>query len=126
MGDAVTVVLPDGTRTRGTVTSRSTVATRQPGQEAAFETVVELDDPSVAGDLDAAPVEIDVVTEERSSVLTVPVTALVALLEGGYAVERVLDDGTTALAPVDPGLFAAGRVEVGSDLLRVGDRVVVP
>ena len=58
--------------------------------------------------------------------LAVPVTALIALTEGGYAVEVMADDGSTALVAVDPGLFADGRVEVSSDGLEVGMAIVIP
>jgi hypothetical protein len=53
------------------------------------------------------------------------VTALVALAEGGYAVE-VADGATTHLVGVDTGLFAGGNVEVTGAALREGQRVVVP
>ena len=50
---------------------------------------------------------------------------LLARPEGGFAVELV-DDGGTRLAPVDTGLFAAGRVEVSGDGIAEGERVSVP
>ena len=37
-----------------------------------------------------------------------------------------LGDGTTMLVAVDPGLFAGGLVEVKSDELQLGMRVIVP
>ena len=40
--------------------------------------------------------------------LAVPVNALVALLEGGYAVESVAADGTRHFVRVEPGLFEDG------------------
>ena len=62
------------------------------------------------------------------NVLAVPVTALLALAGGGYAVEVVADDGTHHLEAVTPGLFddAAGRVQVSGSELAAGQRVVVP
>jgi hypothetical protein len=42
----------------------------------------------------------------------VPVSALLALAEGGYGLEVVRDDGTTKIVRVDTGLFADGKVEV--------------
>jgi multidrug efflux pump subunit AcrA (membrane-fusion protein) len=101
-----------------------------------------LDDPAAGGDLDAAPVTVSVVRSTRENVLTVPVTALIALLEGGYAVE-VVDDAaaagaspapsgsTSAVGPathlvrVEPGLFDRGVVEITADL-EPGTLVVVP
>jgi peptidoglycan hydrolase-like protein with peptidoglycan-binding domain len=127
VGDPVTVELPNRTRTPGTVTYIASVATRgQQGAEATFEVHVVLDDPTVAAGLDEAPVEVDVITEERLDVLAVPVTALLALAEGGYAVEVDNGNGSTRLVAVDPGLYADGWVEVDADGLAPGDRVVAP
>jgi len=61
-----------------------------------------------------------------AGVMAVPVTALLALTEGGYAVEVDNGDGTTRLIGVDPGLYADNLVEVASSGLQVGDLVVVP
>jgi Putative peptidoglycan binding domain len=66
--------------------------------------------------------------ETAEDVTAVPVSALLALAEGGYAVEVV--DGTGASAPthlvgVELGMFADGWVEVTGDLA-AGDSVVVP
>ena len=72
----------------------------------------------MAAGLDQAPVEIEVVTESRTGVMAVPVTALLALAEGGYAVEVDDGDGTTRLVPVDPGLYADNLVEVSADGLQ--------
>ena len=47
--------------------------------------------------------------------LAVPVNALVALLEGEFAVERVAEDGTSTLVGVELGLFQDGWVEVRTD-----------
>ena len=58
--------------------------------------------------------------------LAVPVNALVALLEGGYAVERVADDGSSSLVGVELGIFQDGWVEVRADGLDEGDAVAVP
>jgi multidrug efflux pump subunit AcrA (membrane-fusion protein) len=83
-----------------------------------------VDDPSALPGLDAAPVTVHVVTERREDVLAVPVNALVALLEGGYAVEVLDADGTRRYVAVDTGLFDDGLVEVTGDGLAAGDRVV--
>ena len=58
-------------------------------------------------------------------VLAVPVEALLALAEGGYAVELAHDDGTTSLVAVELGAFAGGWVEVTGDVAE-GDQVEVP
>ena len=67
-----------------------------------------------------------ITSESREDVLAVPVNALVALLEGGYAVERVADDGTSTLVGVELGIFQDGWVEVRADGLDAGDAVAVP
>jgi multidrug efflux pump subunit AcrA (membrane-fusion protein) len=55
----------------------------------------------------------------------VPVKALLALQESGYAVEVVPDGGgARRYVPVRTGAFAGGLVEVTGDL-QAGDPVVV-
>lgn len=126
-GDGVMVVLPDDTRTPATVTSVGTVAIRAPsGDGSYFEVEVTLDEPQVASGLDEAPVSVEVVTEEAPDVLAVPVGALVALTEGGYAIEVVDQSGTPSLVRVDAGMFADGLVEVSGDGVVEGATVVVP
>jgi multidrug efflux pump subunit AcrA (membrane-fusion protein) len=70
-------------------------------------------------------VDVVVVTDLQEGVLAVPVTALVALLGGGYAVE-VPDAQTTRLVPVEPGMYADGYVEIAEGDLAEGDTVLVP
>ena len=84
-----------------------------------------MDDPSAASGLDEAPVDVKVITDSVEDVIAVPVAALLALAEGGYAVELDGGDGGTRLIAVDPGFFADGLVEVEGDLA-AGDRVVIP
>ncbi len=126
VGDSVVVILPDESREPGTVSEIGTVV--QANQQGAtfFEMSVTLDDPSAAPDLDEAPVDVEIVSDRADNVLVVPVTALLALSEGGYAVEVVAQDGSIVLVAVDPGLFADGLVEVSSDVLAEGMEVVVP
>ncbi len=70
---------------------------------------------------------VHVVTESHPDVLAVPVNALVALLEGGYAVEVVgRRRGAPRTSGVETGLFEDGKVEVTGDGLAAGDLVVVP
>ena len=60
--------------------------------------------------------------------MAVPVAALLAVLEGGYAVEVVDASGSTHLVAVETGLFQDGWVEVTAPNgdLTVGDEIVVP
>jgi peptidoglycan hydrolase-like protein with peptidoglycan-binding domain len=128
-GDHVTVVMPDDVEVKGTVAYLSAVAETTPSMDgrAPQSTVtglVTLDNPSTAGDLDRAPVQVRVTGKSVSGVLAVPVTALVALAGGGYAVW--IRAGTQRrLAAVTTGLFAETLVEVRGDL-HEGDLVEVP
>lgn len=123
-GQDVVVELPDGVEIPGSVASVASAATRLPGAEATFEVIIALADPEPALGFKDSPVDVEVVTESVTDVLGVPVTALLALAEGGYAVE-VVEDGTTRLVAVEPGFFARGTVEVDGDISE-GDLVVVP
>ncbi len=131
VGAGVTVELPDGTDAAGTIERIGTVATVAAGAGAvdAVPTVtvtITLDDPSASGTLDGAPVTVNVVRERRDDVLAVPVSALLALAEGGYAVEVADGPGTTHLVGVETGLFEDGFVEVRSAELDETMLVVVP
>jgi len=132
-GDAVTVTLPDGTITPGTVSSVGAVASTtsgQHGQGPATTTIpvtVALTDPSAAGTLDQAPVTVNITTATASNVLAVPVTALLAQSPGGYEVEVVGPGNTRRWVPVTPGpVFddVNGLVQV-TGALTPGQRVVV-
>ena len=125
VGDVVEITLPDLSTTTGVVTEVASVATRaDDGSEAFFEATAVLDDPSVAEGIDEAPVTVAVITDRADDVMAVPVEALLALAEGGYAVE-VEDGSTTRLVGVEPGFYADGLVEIVGDV-SPGDRVVVP
>lgn len=129
VGDPVEVVLPDGSTTAGTVASVGTVAqASSDGGSATVEVTIVLDDPVSSGTIDQAPVEVAITTFERTDVLAVPVNALLALIEGGYAVEVVGEDGTTHLVAVETGIFEDGWVEIElpNGGLDEGDLVVVP
>ncbi|GMQ85006.1 MAG: hypothetical protein BMS9Abin07_0571 [Acidimicrobiia bacterium] len=126
VGDGVVVELPDGTEAAATVSEIGTVAQSDQGGNSFFEMTVRLDDPSSALGLDEAPVDVEVVSDSATGVFAVPVTALLALSEGGYAVEVVADDGSTFLIGVEAGLFADGLVEVEGRGLVDGMLVVVP
>jgi peptidoglycan hydrolase-like protein with peptidoglycan-binding domain len=130
-GDPVDIELPGGRTTTGRVASVGKVATAASGNDsgdesaATVEVTVSLDRPKATGSLDQAPVDARITTDVRRHVLAVPVNALLALAEGGYAVE-VERDGRRQLVGVRLGLFAEGMVEVRGGGLHAGDRVVVP
>jgi hypothetical protein len=121
-GDAVGIELPDGTLTDGTVEEVGRVARTTDRGDTVVDLTIALDDPVATGSLDGAPVTVRITRETREEVLAVPVDALLALAEGGYAVEVADADGTTRLVGVETGLFADGRVEVTGE---IGDSVDV-
>jgi hypothetical protein len=128
-GDAVTVTLPDGVTTPGTVSAVGKVATTSTSEQGATTTVpvqVRLTRPSAAGSLDQAPVTVNLTTDSVRNALAVPVSALLARSPGGYVVEAVGAGNTRRWVPVRPGIFdgASGLVQV-SGALRPGQRVVV-
>jgi hypothetical protein len=55
----------------------------------------------------------------------VPVEALLALAEGGYAVE-VVDGTSSQLVAVVPGTYAEGWVEIEARSIHPGTKVAVP
>jgi peptidoglycan hydrolase-like protein with peptidoglycan-binding domain len=138
-GAKATVTLPDGRTTRATIHEVGTAAeatdssTDQPGgdQDASAEATIpltlRLDDQKAAGTLSSAPVTVDLTREQKRNVVTVPITALVALAEGGYAVR--IPDATQPsghrLVGVQTGMYASGRVEITQGL-RAGQVVAVP
>lgn len=122
-GAAVEVELPDETRVDGTVAAIGRAATvKQEGASATVEASVSLTSPVAS--LDAAPVDVIVSKAKATGVLVVPIRALVALAEGGYAVEKV-SGATTQLIQVKPGAFGDGIVEIKGDGIAEGDSVVV-
>lgn len=119
-GREVTVTVPGLGTVAGEIARVGTVI-----RDGTIEVTVTIADQETLGALDAAPVDVDFVSEEREDVLAVPVAALLALAEGGYGVE-VVDGDTTRIVPVTIGMFAAGRVEVSGEGIAEGTRVGVP
>ena len=126
VGLSVVVILPDASRESGVVSEIGTVVQANQQGSTFFEMLVTLVDPDAAPGLDEAPVDVEIVSDRADDVLAVPVTALLALSEGGYAVEVVTEEGSVVLVAVDTGLFADGLVEVTSDVLAEGMEVVLP
>ena len=138
-GDAVSITLPSGAALNGHVAALAGVATSStdssgsggqpssggPRPDVTLPVSITLDDPTAAGGLDEAPVTVTVTDKTVRNVLAVPITALVALSEGGYAV-YVMHGGSRQLTAVTPGLFASTLVQVTSAGLHAGDIVEVP
>jgi hypothetical protein len=147
-GRAVTVTVPGGASVDGKIAKVGTVATAPettsgtpggsdqsaadaPGgtsstaADARLRATVTIADQKKLGSLDAAPVDVDFVSQARKDVLAVPVAALLALPNGGYGVQ-VVQGGATRIVAVRTGMFAAGRVEISGDGIAEGDTVGVP
>ncbi|MEV4113910.1 peptidoglycan-binding protein [Nonomuraea sp. NPDC049695] len=131
-GARVTVELPGGASAKGKITDVGTVAQLPSAsgqqanpQDATITTEITLSDAKKARGLDQAPVSVDLQSETRKNVLSVPVEALLALREGGYGVQ-IVQDGTVKLVPVQIGIFASGQVEVSGGGLAEGMKVGVP
>jgi len=142
-GDKVTVTLPNGMTTPGTVSWVGQVATASSGGSggsggnngngggdaaATIPVTVTLTDSAAAGSLDQAPVTVNITTSSAKNALAVPVGALLAQASGGYAVEVAGADNTRHLVPVQVGpVFddADGLVQV-TGALTPGQLVVVP
>jgi hypothetical protein len=125
-GDTVTVTLPDGSSTPGTVSSVGTVASGS-ASNATIPVTVTLTDPGAAGTLDQAPVTVNLTTASAKNALVVPVGALLAQAPGGYDVEVAGPGNTRRYVPVTTGIFddAYGLVQV-TGALTPGEQVVVP
>ncbi|MEU7614134.1 peptidoglycan-binding domain-containing protein [Micromonospora sp. NPDC049204] len=129
----VTVRLPDARTVAGTVSTIETViqagAAGENGQSGDAETKIEVTvavaDPKALAGFDQASADVVFTAAERPDVLTVPVSALLALAEGGYGVQ-VAEGEASRIVAVTTGLFADGRVEVTGADLTEGTTVVVP
>ncbi|MFF5010395.1 hypothetical protein ACFY3G_47325 [Streptomyces phaeochromogenes] len=124
-GNKVTVTLPDNSTVRGHVTALSSdaqSADQNAGGEPQLTVTVGLDDPDAepVRDADSGSVRVGFTSAAKKDVLVVPVGALLALSEGGYALQRP----GGRLLPVETGLFAKGRVEVSGPEISEGLRVV--
>ncbi|MDE0701124.1 MAG: peptidoglycan-binding protein [Acidimicrobiaceae bacterium] len=130
LGSSVVIKLPDDTEVDGEVVELGAVPVIVPetGQsdESSYLDVVVAPLESVDPNWTGATVQIRFATEVAQGVLSVPVSALLALQEGGYAVEIVLPDGSVRLVGVSTGLFADGFVEVAGNGLAPDLEVVIP
>jgi hypothetical protein len=136
VGDPVTVELPDFTLVPGIVVFVPQTPTTSASGQATFHVLVELlgegdMDKTTAATLTALPDETSVdvifVSDAVNDVMAIPVSALLALLEGGYGVEKKVDFNQTQLVAVEVGFFGSNNmIAVTSDDLQSGDQVVVP
>jgi putative peptidoglycan binding protein len=125
-GMPVTLVRPDGREVPATVASVSTAVVGNPQDQAQtggppkVEVIVTPVDQQAVADLDSAAVQVKVTGQVHAGVLAVPVGALVALREGGYAVQ--LPDGT--YRAVSTGMFSRELVEIAGTGIEEGMTVV--
>lgn len=122
-GTPVAVELPDAKEVPAKVTavSHAPPAENSQSNQQKLDVVVVPDRPADVADLDPAPVQVKITTESRTGVLVVPVEALIALREGGYAVQ--LPGGR--LRAVQTGMYARNKVEVTGAGVTEGLEVVI-
>jgi peptidoglycan hydrolase-like protein with peptidoglycan-binding domain len=128
----VTVDLPGGTTIKGHIASIGAVAKAAGGKEgdasnnnATVAVVVAIDDGQSTGQLDAAPVKVNLESGRVKNVLSVPVVALLSTDPDQYAVE-LIDGADRRLVPVKIGAFASGRVQIEGAGIAEGSLVGVP
>ena len=135
LGDSVEIELPTDERVPTVITFIDQVVTQTQAGEF-IEVTLEVLNPEEIEAYDQAPVKVFVTTEISENVLYVPVNALLALAEGGYALEIYsgeIDSGTfegesgvdTSYVAVEIGVFTDGFVEVKGNISE-GQIVVVP
>lgn len=141
VGASILVEFPDLSTQDGKVVSIGRTATlpqapqgQQGGAGQTPTVTIDIEVPAIPASVESfvsVPVTLRVVAEQAKGALVAPVSALVALAEGGYALEVVDSsnpDGTrvTHLIGVKTGLFADGFVVLTGADLKAGLDVVVP
>lgn len=119
-GRNAVVTLPTDTEVQGVISDVGATVT-----EGEIEVTVAIPDQSVLAGFDAASVDVEFISDERADVLSVPVAALLALPEGGFAVE-VVEGASSRIVPVKTGMFGSGRVEISGEGIGEGAEVGVP
>jgi hypothetical protein len=123
-GTGVTIRLPDAKEIPGKVTtvSRAVSAPDDTGADKPPKVTVTItpDHAEDVASLDSGSVQVRLTTAARKNVLAVPVGALVALREGGYALQH--PDGSLVAATT--GIFAGGLVEISGAGITEGLPVV--
>ena len=135
LGKNVEIELPTDERVPTVITFIDQVVTQTQAGDF-IEVVLEVLNPEEVEAYDQAPVKVFLTTEVSENVLYVPVNALLALAEGGYALEvyeGVVEGSTfegesgvdTTYVAVEIGVFTDGFVEVIGNI-QEGQLVVVP
>ena len=135
LGENVEIELPTDERTDTTIKFIDQVVTEtQTGNF--IQVKLDVINPEEIDIYDQAPVKVFVTTEVSQGVLYVPVNALIALAEGGYAVEIYNGDSETEVfsgesgvdstyVGVEIGVFTDGYVEIVGNISE-GQLVIVP
>ena len=100
------------------------------------EVILSISNPDELNIFDEAPVDVFITTEVSKDILYVPVNALLALAEGGYALEiydgnngddlsNIKSGQDTTYVGVEIGVFTDGYVEVKGNISE-GQLVIVP
>jgi hypothetical protein len=145
LGERVTVQMPDGSMVNGTISSVSPVATSSDssgsggsgssaagggssgsggsgsGSGSTIPVTITLAGHHTGAGLDQASVSVNFAQAEAKHVLSVPVTALLAIAGGNYAVQEAA--APRKLVPVSTGLFAAGYVQISGPGIYEGMQV---
>jgi peptidoglycan hydrolase-like protein with peptidoglycan-binding domain len=152
LGEAVSIVLPSGAATPGTITAigppppAGDAGTNGSGKDGtsgssgsggtsgssgsggssgtSLELTITPDRSAATGTGQDVAVQVSLVTQSVRNVLAVPVTALLALAGGGYGVELAGPNGNHRLVGVTTGLFANTLVEVSGPDIQAGLKVV--
>ncbi|SDS72476.1 hypothetical protein [Actinoplanes derwentensis] len=123
-GAKVTVTLPDDKSTPGRVLSVGRALSTPEGsvgsEAPSLSVTVIVNNPAAISKIDSADVQVGFAGEIRTDVLAAPVEALIALSEGGYAVQT-----PTGLVAVTTGMFAQGWVEIAGPALAEDTEVAV-
>lgn len=124
-GLAAEISLPDGRTLEGKASSIGTVAHRAAPDQPPYVTVGFAVASETVSGLDAAPVQVALVSAVQRNTLSVPVTALLAGQNGGYSVDAILAGGRHERLPVQLGGFADGYVAISGERIRSGLAVTV-
>ena len=124
-GSKVEIELPDESIVIGTVRQVGNLAVVPQEGDPFLQVLIGVEGSTEYFEWTGAAVTINVTKELAKGVLASPVTGLLALLSGGYALEVVTATGTI-LVPVETGIYADGWVEINGSGLQPGTEIVVP
>jgi peptidoglycan hydrolase-like protein with peptidoglycan-binding domain len=125
-GAEVSIELPDGGTTKGEITKVGEVAKQGHGDDPSTITVtVGVTKQRSLGSYDKAPVTVHLTAGRHPDVLAVPIGALLAEPDGGYAVQ-VVEGSRVRTVGVETGVFTDGKVEISGSGLSEGMKVGVP